>query len=119
MCAHAHPFHFRNWNGAQIGIAHPFHFRDWNGAQSGIVSITVAEQDAVINIRGRKLAKGCQNTIIGPCTLLSLTAIGNQTAVNMKGKIDCSATTAIVLTARRPNSGMEKFTAKGNYFLLS
>ena len=75
----------------------PFHFRNWNGARIGIVSTTVAEHDATISIIGQKLAKECYDTITGPSILPSLTNTCNQTAANMKGTTDCDATAAMVI----------------------
>merc|ERR1739836_126029 len=75
----------------------PFHFRNWNGARIGIVSITVAKHDATISIIGQKLAKECYDTITGPSILPSLTDTCNRAAATMKGTTDCDATTAMVI----------------------
>ena len=78
----------------------PSHFRNRNGARIGILSITVTKHDAMISIIGQKLAKGCHDTITGPSILPSLTNTRNRAAANMKRTTDCDATTAMVLTAK-------------------
>ena len=77
-----------------------FHFRNWNGARIGIVSIIVAKHDVVISIIEQELAKGCYDTITGLNILPSLADICNRTTAGMKGTTACDITAATVLTAK-------------------